>query len=479
MIVRPAPRAALTLPILLLGAAPPTAAVGPERALSSNAGRAGAWAGEPSVQAPLCCQSGPLGSLYGSQYVRGRAAAGRRGVPAHRRVDRPARRRVGRGADHPAVAAARRRRGLPDAARPLARHLASASPASAQVFDAGRRRGRARARGSSCYAKPEWYAPRGAAVAAGHGDPAGRDRGAARPAGAAEEVARGEGLFALDRKQPLPFLPQLIGLVTGRASAAERDVLENARLRWPAVRFEVRNVRRAGRARGAAGRSRRVRELDAHAGGRRDHRGARRRQRGGPAAVLRRAAGAGGRALPHARSSRAIGHEPDSPLLDLVADLRASTPTDAAKRVVPDVGEELARVRQLQRPGAAGACRGLLDREERGLDAALSRPVDGARRTGWSTSGRRRCDALLDRGPAHAAASAGPGGRRAGAHPRPGGGPVPRGDAASAATRCCSGRTARWSGARPRSRRGRRCGRGSPRASSPSGHRRRSGRGMA
>jgi len=69
----------------------------------------------------------------------------------------------------------------------------------------------------------------------------------------------------------------------------------------------------------------------------------------------------------------AIGHEPDSPLLDLVADLRASTPTDAAKRIVPDVREELARVDQV-RQRALRVVRGLLDREERGLEAALSRP---------------------------------------------------------------------------------------------------------
>jgi exodeoxyribonuclease VII large subunit len=69
----------------------------------------------------------------------------------------------------------------------------------------------------------------------------------------------------------------------------------------------------------------------------------------------------------------AIGHEPDSPLLDLVADLRASTPTDAAKRVVPDVGEELARVEQM-RHRTLRVVRGLLDREEHGLTAALSRP---------------------------------------------------------------------------------------------------------
>jgi exodeoxyribonuclease VII large subunit len=69
----------------------------------------------------------------------------------------------------------------------------------------------------------------------------------------------------------------------------------------------------------------------------------------------------------------AIGHEPDSPLLDLVADLRASTPTDAAKKVVPDVGEEFERITRL-RGQAFSAVRRLLEREERGLAAARSRP---------------------------------------------------------------------------------------------------------
>ncbi|MBW8701148.1 Exodeoxyribonuclease 7 large subunit [Streptomyces sp. MBT84] len=92
------------------------------------------------------------------------------------------------------------------------------------------------------HAKPEWYAPRGQLSL----------RAAEiRPVGVGELLARleqlkksltAEGLFAAERKKPLPFLPQLVGLVCGRASAAERDVLENARHRWPAVRFEVRNV---------------------------------------------------------------------------------------------------------------------------------------------------------------------------------------------------------------------------------------------
>ncbi|MCX2185405.1 exodeoxyribonuclease VII large subunit [Streptomyces sp. SKN60] len=222
------------------------------------------------------------------------------------------------------------------------------------------------------HAKPEWYAPRGQLSL----------RAAEiRPVGIGELLARlemlkrtlaAEGLFALDRKKPVPFLPQLIGLVCGRASAAERDVLENARRRWPAVRFEVRNVPVQG-VKAVPQVIQAVRELDAHAG----------------VDVIVVARGGGSvedllpfsdeqliRAVAECRTPvvSAIGHEPDSPLLDLVADLRASTPTDAAKKVVPDVGEELDRVRGM-RDRALRAVRGLLEREERGLAHALARPV--------------------------------------------------------------------------------------------------------
>jgi exodeoxyribonuclease VII large subunit len=222
------------------------------------------------------------------------------------------------------------------------------------------------------HAKPEWYGPRGQLSLRAT---------EIRPVGMGELLARleqlkkalaSEGLFALDRKRPLPFLPQLIGLVTGRASAAERDVRENARLRWPAVRFEVRNVPVQG-ATAVPRVVEAVRSLEAHP----------------DVDVIIVARGGGSvedllpfsderlvRAVAECRTPvvSAIGHEPDTPLLDLVADLRASTPTDAAKRVVPDVREELARVQQV-RERALRVVRGLLDREERGLAAALSRPA--------------------------------------------------------------------------------------------------------
>ncbi|WP_435643085.1 exodeoxyribonuclease VII large subunit [Streptomyces sp. H49] len=221
-------------------------------------------------------------------------------------------------------------------------------------------------------AKPEWYAPRGQLSL----------RAAEiRPVGVGELLARleqlkktlaAEGLFAPERKKRLPFLPQLIGLVCGRASAAERDVLENARHRWPAVRFEVRNVPVQG-VHAVPQVVQAVRELDAIE----------------DVDVIIVARGGGSvedllpfsdeqlvRAVAGCRTPvvSAIGHEPDTPLLDLVADLRASTPTDAAKKVVPDVGEELARVRML-RDRARRCAHALLDREERGLAHALARPV--------------------------------------------------------------------------------------------------------
>jgi exodeoxyribonuclease VII large subunit len=153
-----------------------------------------------------------------------------------------------------------------------------------------------------------------------------------------------EGLFDADRKVPLPFLPQCIGLITGENSDAEKDVIRNARLRWPDVRFRTRYALVQGE-RAAAEVAAGIRELDAD-----------------PEVDVIIVARGGGdfmNLLPFSDEAllrtaaacvtplvSAIGHENDRPLLDEVADLRASTPTDAAKRVVPDVIEELAGVRQ-------------------------------------------------------------------------------------------------------------------------------------
>lgn len=200
-----------------------------------------------------------------------------------------------------------------------------------------------------------------------------------RPVGVGELLARierlkvllgQEGLFAADRKRPLPFLPGTVGLVTGRGSAAERDVLDNARRRWPAVSFQVRHVMVQGHLAveqciGA------VRSLD------------------GTVDVIVIARGGGSvedllpfsdeallRAVAACRTPvvSAIGHEPDTPLLDLVADLRCSTPTDAAKHVVPDVREEAQRI-ALLRDRARRVAVGTIDRERQRLAQVRSRPV--------------------------------------------------------------------------------------------------------
>ena len=202
-----------------------------------------------------------------------------------------------------------------------------------------------------------------------------------RPVGVGELLARierlkqalaAEGLFDPRLKRPLPFLPGRIGLITGRASAAQRDVEEVSRGRWPDVRFEVRNT-------AVQGVSAVPQILDALAELDAD-----------PAVdVIILARGGGSvedllpfsdealvRAISRCRTPvvSAIGHEPDSPLSDLVADLRAATPTDAAKRVVPDVAEERRRIADA-RARTARALRGWVDREQRQLAAVRSRPV--------------------------------------------------------------------------------------------------------
>jgi exodeoxyribonuclease VII large subunit len=181
-----------------------------------------------------------------------------------------------------------------------------------------------------------------------------------------------EGLFSAERKRALPFLPGIIGLVCGRESAAERDVVQNAQRRWPAVRFRIEQSAVQGPY--AAGEIiEALRKLDADP----------------DVDVIVIARGGGSledllpfsdedllRAVAACRTPvvSAIGHEQDTPLLDYVADLRASTPTDAAKRIVPDVSEQLAVVTQLRDRGRRSV-RGRLDREQAWLDAIRSRPA--------------------------------------------------------------------------------------------------------
>jgi exodeoxyribonuclease VII large subunit len=222
------------------------------------------------------------------------------------------------------------------------------------------------------HAKPEFYPARGSlSLRASE----------FKPVGVGELLARlerlkallgAEGLFAAERKRRLPFLPNTVGLVTGRASAAERDVLENARRRWPAVRFAIRSVAVQGPSAvpqviGA------LRNLEADSDV--------------DVIVIARGGGSVEDLLPFSDEAlcravfacrtpviSAIGHEPDTPLLDYVADVRCSTPTDAGKRVVPDLAEELHRI-GVARDRLLRCVTGRIDREQQWLDAARSRPV--------------------------------------------------------------------------------------------------------
>ncbi|UOE45688.1 exodeoxyribonuclease VII large subunit [Agromyces larvae] len=213
-----------------------------------------------------------------------------------------------------------------------------------------------------------------------------------------------EGLFAPDRKRRLPFLPAVVGLVTARDSDAEHDVRRNATLRWPAVEFRAAYASVQG--------DRAVPEVVA----------AIQRLDADPEVEVIVVARGGGdfqnllafsdervvRAAAAATTPivSAIGHEADRPLLDEVADLRASTPTDAAKRVVPDVGEELARVEQV-RARLGMRMTSLLTREIDRIGHLRARPVlaDGRwiidRRaeelTRWVARGSELADRVVER----------------------------------------------------------------------------------
>jgi exodeoxyribonuclease VII large subunit len=187
-----------------------------------------------------------------------------------------------------------------------------------------------------------------------------------------KKLLAAEGLFARERKRRLPFLPRRIGLVTGRASAAERDVCTNARRRWPAVDFRIINV-------AVQGPTAVPQMIDALSVLDRDETV--------DVIVLARGGGSIEDLLPFSDEAlcravfacrtpvvSAVGHETDTPLVDYVADVRASTPTDAAKRVVPDLNEQTELLDQA-RERLRRSMSHLLDREQHGLDAIRSRPV--------------------------------------------------------------------------------------------------------
>lgn len=156
-----------------------------------------------------------------------------------------------------------------------------------------------------------------------------------------------EGLFAPERKRPLPVLPQCIGLICGRNSEALHDVVTNATKRWPHVQFEIAEVAVQGPS-AVQQVTEKLREFEA--------------DKRIDVIVIARGGGSFEDLLPFSDEGllrevakcftpvvSAIGHEQDRPLLDDVADLRASTPTDAARRIVPDMQEQLAQLEQARR----------------------------------------------------------------------------------------------------------------------------------
>ncbi len=222
------------------------------------------------------------------------------------------------------------------------------------------------------YAKPSWYTKSGTLSMSAK---------EIRQVGVGELLARlealksllaEEGLFSIDRKVSLPVLPRKVGLICGRNTDAEKDVVENARRRWPAVEFEIREVTVQGAA-AVVEVSAALRDLEADSEV--------------DVIIITRGGGSFEDLLPFSDESlirlaascetpivSAIGHEKDSPLLDLVADYRASTPTDAAKRVVPDIAEEVAGIQKL-RDRAFRALSARVEYESNYIAQLRSRPV--------------------------------------------------------------------------------------------------------
>jgi exodeoxyribonuclease VII large subunit len=151
-----------------------------------------------------------------------------------------------------------------------------------------------------------------------------------------------EGLFKPERKQKLPFLPRKVGLITGRDTDALKDVVVNARRRWPATRFEIKEIALQQQGTPLAA-IKAMQELESI--------------EDVDVIVIARGGGSFEDLLPWSDEGlaravvkcskpvvSAIGHEADHPILDDVADVRASTPTDAARKIVPDLEDETAQV---------------------------------------------------------------------------------------------------------------------------------------
>ena len=222
------------------------------------------------------------------------------------------------------------------------------------------------------YAKGSWYTKNGSYTLSAR---------EIRQVGVGELLARlealktmlaAEGLFDSENKVALPLLPRKIGLICGRNTDAERDVVENAKRRWPAVQFEIREVTVQGAA-AVSEVSAALAELEALADV--------------DVIIITRGGGSFEDLLPFSDEGlvrlaaqcstpivSAIGHEKDSPLLDLVADFRASTPTDAAKRVVPDINEEIDLIEKL-RDRASRFMRNLIELESSKIANLAARPV--------------------------------------------------------------------------------------------------------
>ncbi len=178
-----------------------------------------------------------------------------------------------------------------------------------------------------------------------------------------KRMLQAEGLFDRALKKRLPFLPREIGLITAKDSAAERDVVQHVTRRWPGAVIRIQYAQMQGvtsvqQVIDALSRLEKASEVDV--------------------VVIARGGGSLEDLLPFSDESlvravyasrtpvvSAIGHESDTPILDLVADARASTPTDAARLVVPDVVEERRAVNEARRR----------------LRTAMSSRIAGERRT--------------------------------------------------------------------------------------------------